>query len=268
MIFFQRLKEWWTEFHHRFFYTKSEHDRVYSTVEEIFKAEIKTLLSQVEKAENLYNQTISELTELTARYKDLKDLYETEHVRYIEMEKETEAAKEEARDLLAQNMQLKQSPELNAEYLRTVQIELGRVLESMDHFGYRNQYAIPGSTCVVTGTPAKEGEIPLYARCVIDDATTKEINRADTYYEKLNVVINYVLRFGAFNRLVQTLIQSGAVQFILAYRESTTTYECFMSVNAKNFAQDATLVFDDEFGLGTIQKRPVEEEEKKEEGEG
>lgn len=243
--FFIQIGDWFTKLRKKFFYTPNEYMHVRCAWE-----------NQIDVNKHL----LKEQQNLSERYETLNSDYSKVQNELIKHIQEASELRIKIDELLQELIPLKQTPQLDIEYYRETQIQLGRLLEAHPGFGYRNELSIPGSTSVVTGTIGEDMILPVYGRCVIDDHVTREINEAKTLREKYVLTMNYILRFGALSRMIQALIQNGCVRFILGYRESTTTYECFFQINAQNFAKDSTLVFDDTYGQGTVQVKEEPEQ--------
>lgn len=148
--------------------------------------------------------------------------------------------------------QFEEYKRVDAEYLREVQKQLSEEFGMHPVFGFPRSPGLPGSTSISAQISRETMEDPGFTvtrgRVILDDQTTKQINAAPHIYEKLNIVLDFMARYGTLSKIVNNIIRNGGMSITLGYREATTTYEMFYEVTAKNYIPESILVFDPDTG--------------------
>lgn len=175
-------------------------------------------------------------------------LYETQiaglkaaHEQLLEMNQEMSDSIEELQHKL---LVYKKTAKENLDYVKDVQKAIGDIMHTSKNFGFPNSVPIPGSAAVVTDHTEKDGEefSVVRSRVITLDGLTTMINDNPDAETRTGLVVNHMRQYGLMNRIAESLISAGAVNFVLAYNRNCTCYEMYTEITAKNYANGGAMV--------------------------
>lgn len=244
-------------FFHRFLYTHKE----YIMMEE-----------RACSFERKSNDLCDDLTAARKRIQSLESQLSEEMLLKSELQSQVAMVMQKNLDLKDHNDSLKRKLDqmeeykrVDAEYLRETQKQLSEEFGMHPVFGFPRSVALPGSTSITSVRTRKPGESDEFTvargRVILDDQITKQINQTPHMYDKIQLVLGFLARYGSLERLMKDIIYNGGMAMTLAYRDDTTTYELYFETTAKNYNADSIMVFNTDTGC-------VEGKEGEKNGEG
>lgn len=228
-------------FFHRFLYTHKEYTMV-ETKADCFEKRYNDLLTSSQKKIQCLERQLSE-----------EMLLKSELQGQVAMVIQKNSELKDYNDSLKRKLdQLEEYKRVDAEYLRETQKQLSEEFGMHPVFGFPRSPGLPGSTSITTVRTRKPGESDEFTvsrgRIILDDQLTMQINQTPHMYEKMQLVLGFMARYGSLERLMKDIIYNGGMSMTLAYRDDTTTYEVYFETTAKNYNADSIMVFNMDTG--------------------
>lgn len=187
----------------------------------------KLYLSMFEGKEHSYKM-------LQAQYQELEEKYQALLTRAEAMNLTTmEELNEENKKVHLENDQLHASLKEAEEYYKTVQKQVSEALHEDPVFGFNKSMAFPGSSSIDCRKDAKDTIIIASGRSILDDETTAKIQRLPSISMKYQIGLNHLLKYGLLNKLMENLINHGALQFTYGYNKDCTCIEMYYNIQCK-----------------------------------
>lgn len=193
---------------------------------------------QLETKDKLYTSLIEgkthEYKTLYNEHEKLKEEYKTLLKRVNEMELTSmEELKAENEKVHLENDQLQASMKEAEEYYKTVQKQVSEVLHEDSVFGFNKSMAFPGSSSIDCRKDQNDTVIIASGRSILDDDTTAKIQRLPSISMKYQIGLNHLLKYGLLNKLIENLINHGALQFTYGYNKDCTCIELYYNIQCK-----------------------------------
>lgn len=191
---------------------------------------------------NMENQTNFLKTELALReseYKTIKEDYDDLCDRYNDATQRLNNLQADSMESLkAENAKLRSEiDKVNAnvaeaeEYYKTVQKQITELTSADESYKFRYNMEFAGATTLKSSILPENGNVKVTGRTILMDDTTARIQAASSLRDKYTIGLNYLLKTGLLNRLAQSLIEAGALQFTYGYTKSTTI-EVYYAIEA------------------------------------
>lgn len=118
------------------------------------------------------------------------------------------------------------------EIAEAVQKELSKALHKTEAWGFPNNMAFPGSTSVTSDIIEKDGDayLTIKGRTICDDAQTTQIQQATSLRSQIDIIISILKKFGIYEKIVDMIISTNAIEYTLAFNPDCTTSEIYYQV--------------------------------------
>jgi hypothetical protein len=190
----------------------------------------KALMNSNEYYRSAYDHARSE-------YKDLSEALIELQAKFDEADATSILEQKKINDeLMLKQDQIQAAMEKTEEYYKTVQETLSKALHSDAVYGFNRSLAFPGSTAVTTHEyqdSDNERFVVISGRTIVDDATTAVLRTMPDINSKYRHLYNYMVQYGLIDKIARMLVNSGALQFTLAYNSDCTTCEVYYNVQLK-----------------------------------
>jgi hypothetical protein len=106
-------------------------------------------------------------------------------------------------------------------------------------FGFRNNPAFPGSSCVsavgftdssISSKSDSDKFISICGRTVFTDEATEELRKYPDMGTKYWCAINYLAKYHLTDKIMDYIIKSGSLQMTLAYNTDCTAAELYYNL--------------------------------------
>lgn len=206
----------------------------------ITEDQYKLMLSRADYFEEEYKSTLEYNRAIKMEYDELKAKWDSINGTTILEQKERNDALQIRQD------EIQAAMDKAEEYYKSVQETLSRALHDDSVYGFNKAMAFPGSTAVTTHQYTDQnsgaGCMSINGRSILSDQDTAEIRNRASMSEKYQYVFNYLVKYGLIDRIAQMLVNSGAIQFTLAYNTDCTTMEVYYNTQVK--IPDTKLIVD------------------------
>lgn len=188
------------------------------------------LMNSTEYYRSLYDQVASD-------YKDVSNTLLALQAKYDEIGGTSiEEQMKINKDLMLKQDEIQAAMEKSEEYYKMVQETLSKALHGDVVYGFNRSLAFPGSTAVTTHEyrdSDNEKFVTISGRTLVDDATTAQLHNLPDINAKYQRLYNYMVQYGLIDRIAQMLVNSGALQFTMAYNSDCTVCEVYYNVQLK-----------------------------------
>lgn len=181
----------------------------------------------------MYQESQESYNKLEHKYEELKIQHQQmiEHISTVEFQT-MEDYKTDNENLRNTNSNLTRLIVDTKEIAEAVQKELSKALHKTEAWGFPNNMAFPGSTSVTSDTIEKDGDeyLTIRGRTICDDAQTTQIQQAVSLRSQIDVIISILKKFGIYEKIVDMIISTNAVEYALAFNPECTTSEIYYQV--------------------------------------
>jgi len=220
-------------------YTKSQYEEARTTQRELADALNEYKDIEAALADEVEEKT-TEIENLRKQLKEAREAADNEHITAETLKKNLDAAVAEAdacHEAASENLDL----------IKGLQKQLGELFRDHPVFGFPNSVAIPGSTCVTTSDYVKDGGTGLAVmrgRTIFMDDMTSKIDGTPGITERTRLIMDYMERYGLFNKIGKDLMSHGGIKLTLAYNGDCTAYEAFYEAVVEHASGDAIVFVD------------------------
>lgn len=218
-------------------YTFGQHNKVCETAATAYEIQIKAL-TNANAAQSAsiatMEQQVEKLKQEVARLTAERD----------ELASAIDPVTAERNSLREQIVAYKDAAMENLPYVKNVEKQLSKVLQSSDAFGFPHATGIPGSTSISSGyvTYHDRPTAFMQGRTILTDDLTQKINDIPDQGSRIQLVMDFMDKYGVFKKIGRDFFMQGAVKCVLGYSEKCTNYELYYEIVAEQVNDESILV--------------------------
>lgn len=218
-------------------YTFGQHNKVCETAATAYEIQIKALTN----ANNAQSTSIATLEQQVEKLKQEVAKLTAER---DELASAIDPVTAERNSLREQIVAYKDAAMENLPYVKNVEKQLSKVLQSSDAFGFPHATGIPGSTSISSGyvTYHDRPTAFMQGRTILTDDLTQKINDIPDQGSRIQLVMDFMDKYGVFKKIGRDFFMQGAAKCVLGYSEKCTNYELYYEIVAEQVNDESILV--------------------------